>query len=322
MLRLGYFYSSFCRCRSLLAKSYSDIAKKKWLDKLSVALVGRPNTGKSSLFNRLCHKRSAIVSNVPGTTRDRKYGVGNLAGLSFHVIDTGGLDETGSINEIIRNQVEQAIKEVDVVLFMIDSREGVTAMDTFFAKWIRRMLGQLKKSGDNGIDNSNKKKHDKDVIVIANKAEGSHLSDQILNAVAEALTLGLGDPILISAIHGDGLPDLANILIQLAAKRGYPIETNDDQTKFDQEIDLKDRVIQMAVMGKPNVGKSTFINSVINEERLIAGPIPGLTRYSRVLMLSNRMQFITELINIGEGIRLMLNGKHLVVVLNSLIRRD
>ncbi|RYH20955.1 ribosome-associated GTPase EngA [archaeon] len=235
------------------------------IDTLSVALVGRPNTGKSTLFNRLTKTRSAIVSNIPGTTRDRKEGMGNLAGLQFKVTDTGGFDDRGAVSVDIQTQVELAVKTSDIVLLMIDTKVGVTALDKQFAKWLRMRVGS---------QTSHKPTK---VILIANKAEGGYMSDSTLNIVAEGYQLGFGEPLLISAAHGDGLADLATRLIQVKEQKEStpPLPTSEESS----DIPASDSdVIQLAVMGRPNVGKSTLLNAMIGEQRVIAGPMPGLTR--------------------------------------------
>ena len=177
---------------------------------LSIALVGRPNTGKSTLFNRLTGTNLAIVTDVPGTTRDRKEEKGTLACLPLSVIDTGGLDDRGAINTQIQQQVQTALTQADVVIFMLDARAGVTALDEHFAKWIRRTLGQIQKVESEKMESSKRSMKTalnnfhlpKEIIVIANKAEGALFSDKLLDCVSDALKLGLGEPIPMSASHG------------------------------------------------------------------------------------------------------------------------
>jgi GTPase len=179
------------------------------LKTLSIALVGRPNTGKSTLFNRLTSTNLAIVSDVPGTTRDRKQEKGSLASLPLLVMDTGGLDDRGAINVQIQEQVHQALTHADVVIFMLDAKVGVTALDEHFAKWIRKTLGQIEKVESEKRNKVGGRKEasatsalPKELIVIANKTEGAHLSDRVLDCIADALRLGLGEPIPLSAAHG------------------------------------------------------------------------------------------------------------------------
>ena len=242
---------------------------------LTVALVGRPNTGKSTLFNRLTKSRLAIVSSVPGTTRDRREGRGHLAGLPLRVVDTGGLDDRGAVSVHIQEQVERALQDADIVLFMVDAKTGITALDLHFAKWLRK-----RRAAD-----------DKDVIVLANKTEGAHSSPNVMDTISESLRLGFGEPLAISASHGDGMADLAVVLLEQARLRGF----SDGEEKEEKEekvggvegeeqeapptvLAIEDRTIQLAVMGRPNVGKSTLINAFVGQERVITGPTPGLTR--------------------------------------------
>ena len=277
--------------------------------KLSVAIVGRPNTGKSTLFNRLTHTKMAIVSNVPGTTRDRREGEGHLVGLPLTLIDTGGLDDRGAVSLSIQSQVAKAFEHSDVVLFMLDGRAGVTALDLHFAQWIRKTLNPSKKLNADG-------KPMKNIILVANKTEGAHMSTRVMDTVADALSLGFGDPILISASHGDGLADLATELIQAAKDRGRIDEVASKSEKrkhfrniamnnttvegmkeennlegtsstdsvpknraeLSNKIPVEDRTIQLAIMGRPNVGKSTLLNAFVRDERSITGPMAGLTR--------------------------------------------
>ena len=269
------------------------------MKKLTVALVGRPNVGKSSLFNRLTGTKAAIVSNVPGTTRDRKVGWGNLAGLPFQVMDTGGLDDRGAVSTMIQDQVQQALQSADVLLFMLDGKVGVTSLDHHFAQWLRKKTGEIlhqptsvAEAGVNSrvdlggelISRSEPVRRHKEIILLVNKTEGANLSDRILDSIAEALRLGLGEPIPISATHGDGLVDLAQILIKSAESRGYEtgneVTSNRSTVTSEGPITLEDRVIQLAIMGRPNVGKSSLLNAFIGEQRVLVGATPGLTRDS------------------------------------------
>jgi GTP-binding protein len=208
-----------------------------------VAIVGRPNVGKSTLFNRLVGRRDALVDDRPGVTRDRRAGEANLGDLSFGVIDTAGFDEgTGEgLSARMLAQTETAIREADVVLFLMDARAGVTPGDRAFADLVR-------KSG-------------KPVIVVANKSEGKAVAGGY-----EAFELGLGDPVAISAEHGEGLADLHGALAEYFPEPGERDEVQ------------ADRAIRVAVVGRPNAGKSTLINRLLGEERLLTGPEPGITR--------------------------------------------
>lgn len=257
---------------------------------LNVVLVGRPNTGKSTLFNRFVGSNKAIVSNVPGTTRDRRQGVGYLANLPFQLTDTGGLDDRGSVTGNIKDQVERAMIDADIVFFMIDAKSGVTELDRHFAQWLRKSSSTLGK------------KEGMEIVVLANKAEGNHLSESVLDTFAEGSRLGLGDPFLVSAVHGDGMADLASIMVKSATERTCFLSTDDEEAykqkyvytdthNLEEEessgthkslkgVPLSSKTINLAIMGKPNVGKSTIMNSILGDERCMVGPIAGLTRDS------------------------------------------
>ncbi len=281
---------------------------------LTVALVGRPNTGKSTLFNRLTKSKTAIVSNVPGTTRDRREGKGFLAGLPLNIIDTGGLDDRGVVSQQIQQQVIASLSSADVILFMLDAKVGLTALDNFFAKWLREKMA--KAANTMRVANNTSSITLPKVLLLANKTEGAHMNDRVLDIVSESYSLGFGEPMLISATHGDGMSDLATSLIEIAQERGKKdmvddssisrksikkaTETNEiSTTSFDADghgsnivtkdaikaeeknFDLNDianRTIQLAIMGRPNVGKSTLLNAFLGEDRVITGPTAGLTR--------------------------------------------
>lgn len=223
----------------------------------TVALVGRPNVGKSALFNRLIGKRVALVDNRPGVTRDRREGEASLAGLSFRLIDTAGFEEAGgeSLMGRMRAQTEAAIREADVALFLIDARAGVIPDDHAFAEVLRRA----------GTP----------VILVANKCESKTGWD----GAYEAFELGLGEPVPISAEHNEGMSGLYDAL------KEYLVKEPDSATpeaepgaEIEPEEGDENRPIRVAVVGRPNAGKSTFINRLIGEDRLITGPEAGITR--------------------------------------------
>lgn len=215
----------------------------------TVTIVGRPNVGKSTLFNRLVGKKLALVDDRPGVTRDRREGEARLGDLEFRIVDTAGLEEATeeSLLGRMRAQTEAAIGDADVILFVIDARVGILPADRPFAEMVRR-------SG-------------KPVILIANKAEGG----AGLAGAYEAFSLGLGDPIPFSAEHGEGLADLFEALMPFFPE---PDEENEE------DEDDPSKPLQVAIVGRPNAGKSTLINRMVGEERLLTGPEAGITRDS------------------------------------------
>ncbi len=221
-----------------------------------VAILGRPNVGKSTLFNRLTGKRTALVSDMPGLTRDRREGEALLVDRPVLLVDTAGLEEAkrGSIAQRMREQSEAALREADLVLFMIDAREGVTPADQVFARIVRA-------SG-------------RPVIVVANKCEGRAGEEGFY----AAFELGFGDPVAISAEHGEGLGELVTEMMSaLGLSTSVPNEDEAKATKEKAKLDI-DRPIRVAIVGRPNAGKSTLVNALLGEERMITGPEPGLTR--------------------------------------------
>ncbi len=219
----------------------------------TVAIVGRPNVGKSTLFNRLVGARHALVDDEPGVTRDRREGKGKLGDLSFTVIDTAGLGDADrdSLSGKMQAQTAAAMAQADVVLFLVDARAGVTADDCAFAALVRR-------SG-------------KPVILVANKSEGRAGAAGVLDFHA----LGLGDPLAISAEHGERLADLYDAL-----RAALPEATAEREREADAgaAAAAADVPIRIAVVGRPNTGKSTLINRLLGAERLLTGPEPGITR--------------------------------------------
>ncbi len=218
----------------------------------TIAIIGRPNVGKSTLFNRLVGRRLALVDDRPGVTRDRREGKARLGDIDFTVIDTAGLEDAAaeSLSGRMRAQTEAAIADADAVFFLIDARAGPLPVDRSFADLLR-------KSG-------------KPAIVVANKSEGRAGASGVL----EAYALGLGEPVAISAEHGEGMADLYDALrAALPEATELPDEADaEDVSKEEPEI------IRVAVVGRPNVGKSTLINRLLGEERLLTGPEAGITR--------------------------------------------
>ena len=231
----------------------------------TIAIIGRPNVGKSTLFNRLVGKKLALVDDRPGVTRDRREGEGKIADLRFTIIDTAGLEQNdeGVLSERMRMQTEAAIEQADMVFFVIDARVGVTPSDRHFAQLVRRAS--------------------KPILLLANKAEGKQ-GDQ---GFYEAFTLGFGDPIAISAEHGEGLGELYDA-IRAAMPEEYLIADEEDDIDeekiFDDEEDGTElditKPLRIAVVGRPNAGKSTLLNRILGEERLLTGPEAGITRDS------------------------------------------
>jgi len=239
----------------------------------SIAIVGRPNVGKSTLFNRLAGRKQAIVDDRPGVTRDRREAMGSLAGLSFGLVDTAGLEEStrGSLEDRMRKQTEKAIELADLTLLVFDAREGITPADKFFANEIR-------KAGA-------------DVLLVANKCEGK----AGLSGIAESWSLGFCEAIPVSAAHGEGMGDLYDALVDMAKQQDRLADLTGDaynDADVDDDDVLEDapdgeevwtdkgaeRPMRIAVIGRPNMGKSTLINRLVGEDRLLTGPEAGITR--------------------------------------------
>jgi len=226
----------------------------------TIAIVGRPNVGKSTLFNRLVGKRLALVDDQPGVTRDRREGDGKLLGLEFRIVDTAGFEDydAATLPGRMRVQTEKAVREADAALFMIDGRAGVTPLDEEIARWLRS--------------------EDTPIILVVNKAEGK----QGENGLMESYSLGFDNPVALSAEHGEGIVDLFDALrpivdsFDAAAFEAVPPRAEGDEDDEDAPLGP----MKLAIVGRPNAGKSTLINRMIGEDRLITGPEAGITRDS------------------------------------------
>jgi GTP-binding protein len=216
----------------------------------TVAIVGRPNVGKSTLFNRLVGRKLALVHNEPGVTRDRREAEAKLLGLEFRLIDTAGFEDhdAATLPGRMRKQTEAAVRDADAALFLIDAREGVTPLDEEIGRWLR-------------VETT-------PVVVVANKAEGRAAEAGIL----ETFQLGLGEPIAISAEHGEGVADLFEALRPHVEHEHFDVEVEEEAAR--------NAPLKLAIVGRPNAGKSTLVNRMIGEERMITGPEAGITRDS------------------------------------------
>jgi GTPase len=250
-----------------------------------VAILGRPNVGKSTLFNRLVGRRQAIVDDTPGVTRDRLEGVCRLGAVDFRVIDTAGIaagrDET--LEGRLRAQAMQGLAEADVGLFVVDARAGVTPADEEIAEGLRRQ--------------------GKPVLLLANKCEGRLAGAQ----AAEAWALGLGEPLPVSAEHGDGVPDLLAALQPYVAAEAPPGAA--DGPPGGEETGGPARPLRLAIVGRPNAGKSSLVNRLIDEERLLTGPEPGLTRDSVAVRLTWRARAIELVDTAGLRRKARVSGR-------------
>ncbi|MCR8825717.1 ribosome biogenesis GTPase Der [Pseudosulfitobacter koreensis] len=295
----------------------------------TLAIVGRPNVGKSTLFNRLVGKRLALVDDQPGVTRDLREGAARLADLRFTVIDTAGLEEATdeSLQGRMRKLTERAVDMADICLFMIDARAGVTPTDQVFAEILRKRSSH--------------------VILAANKGEGAAADAGVI----EAYSLGLGEPIRLSAEHGEGLNDLYTHLMPLADK--FAERAAEDAPEVDVIVDEDEddmdvvpvptnaKPLQVAVVGRPNAGKSTLINKILGDERLLTGPEAGITRDAISLRIDwagddgvavpmrifdtagmrkkAKVQGKLEKLSVGDGLRAVKFAEVVVVLLDAAI---
>ncbi|THH38253.1 ribosome biogenesis GTPase Der [Aliishimia ponticola] len=287
----------------------------------TLALVGRPNVGKSTLFNRLVGKRLALVDDQPGVTRDLREGAARLGDLRFTVIDTAGLEEVtdDSLQGRMRRLTERAVDMADICVFMIDARVGITPVDELFAEILRKRSAH--------------------VILVANKAEGRAGEEGAL----EAYALGLGDPIRVSAEHGEGMNELYAVLQPIAdeleASTPDPVtdlDVMDDDEAEDEESykPTREKPLQVAVVGRPNAGKSTLINKILGEDRLLTGPEAGITRDAISLTLDwqgtpmrifdtagmrkkAKVQEKLEKLSVSDGLRAVKFAEVVVVLLDA-----
>ncbi|MCO5145587.1 MAG: ribosome biogenesis GTPase Der [Aquamicrobium sp.] len=299
---------------------------------LKLAIIGRPNVGKSTLFNRLVGRKLALVDDTPGVTRDRRVHAARLYDLRFDVIDTAGLEDASaaSLEGRMRAQTETAIGEADLILFLIDSKVGIMPDDRTFADLVRRT--------------------GKPVVLVANKAEARGAQAGML----EAWELGLGEPVPISAEHGEGMPDLREAIVAalgeerafahekeeatIAAAAGEPLIGEDIDDPDAEEVPEYDatKPLRIAMVGRPNAGKSTMINALIDEERLLTGPEAGITRDSisvdwdwrgrRIklfdtagLRRKSRVQEKLEKLSVADGLRAVRFAEVVIVVLDATI---
>ncbi|MBW8640235.1 ribosome biogenesis GTPase Der [Hoeflea sp. WL0058] len=290
----------------------------------TVAIVGRPNVGKSTLFNRLVGRKLALVDDTPGVTRDRRPGEARIAGLKFHVIDTAGLEESGpdTLEGRMRAQTEAAIAEADLALFLVDAKAGLTPADETLAGILRR--------------------HGKPVVLVANKAEARGAEAGLY----DAWRLGLGEPCPISAEHGEGMLDLRDAIVAtIGEEAAFASEEAEAKTDVDvadaadgeaEPVYDESKPLRVAIVGRPNAGKSTLINRFLGEDRLLTGPEAGITRDSisvewtwrgrRIKMFDTaglrrkaRVQEKLEKLSVADALRAIRFAEVVVVVLDAAI---
>ncbi len=288
---------------------------------ITVAIIGRPNVGKSTLFNRLVGKRLALVDDTPGVTRDRRLADGSIASLEFQVIDTAGLEDADpeSLEGRMRSQTERAVEEADMCLFLIDARAGLLPDDKMFADLLRRSS--------------------KPVVIVANKMEGSR-GDA---GYYEAYKLGFGDPVPFSAEHGEGMSELHDAIVA-AVSEDVAFGKEEEVETEAQDLDALDdpdyippydetKPLKVAIVGRPNAGKSTLINQMIGDDRLLTGPEAGITRDSisvdwewngRLIKLFDtagmrkkaKVQEKLEKLSVSDGLRAIQFAEVVIVVLD------
>jgi len=277
----------------------------------TVAILGRPNVGKSTLFNRLVGQKIAIVDDTPGVTRDRREGEARIADLHFRLFDTAGLDDAakGSLAQRMSAQSMDAAKLADVILLVMDARAGVTPTDREFAQRVRK-LG-------------------KPVLLVGNKAE----SKAALPGLGEAHSLGFGEPIAISAEHAEGLDGLYEALAPFAKKQSHD-DADEEQETEDDEGENPRRPLKLAIIGQPNAGKSTLVNAMLGEERMLTGPEAGITRDAIVndwswkgreiklwdtagIRRKSRVQAKVEKLSVADALRAIRFAECVVVLIDA-----
>ncbi|MCM2503186.1 ribosome biogenesis GTPase Der [Aureimonas altamirensis] len=290
---------------------------------VSIAIIGRPNVGKSTLFNRLVGKRLALVDDRPGVTRDRREGEAHLFDIEFQVLDTAGLEEAGAdtLEGRMRAQTEAAIATADLSLFVVDAKTGMTPQDSYFGELLRRA--------------------GRPVVLVANKAEarGSDVG------FYDAFSLGLGEPVAISAEHGEGMGDLRDAIVAALGEEAFSVDVPEAEADVDVELDENGepvdtydatKPLNIAIVGRPNAGKSTLVNRFLGEDRLLTGPEAGITRDSisvswawrgrQIKMFDTaglrrkaKVQEKLEKLSVADAIRAIKFAEVVVVVLDATV---